>query len=96
MRIVSFDMGRKRLSLTVTLSAPPSVGTGAGRQGGLYLVSLLREPLIIPDLSLPLRNKYGINSGGSPVMSKTYGFLLEFIPMEIGAGMTFLEIALIL
>jgi hypothetical protein len=27
-------------------------------------------------------------------MSKTYGFLLEFIPMEIGAGMTFLEVAL--
>jgi len=27
-------------------------------------------------------------------MSRTYGFLLEFIPMEIGAGMTFLEIAL--
>jgi len=27
-------------------------------------------------------------------MSKTYGFLLEFIPMEIGAGMTFLEITL--
>jgi hypothetical protein len=27
-------------------------------------------------------------------MSKTYGFLLEFIPMKIGAGMTFLEVAL--
>ena len=51
-----------------------------------------REPLIIPDLSLPPRNKYGINSGGSPVISKTYGFLLEFIPMKIGAGMTFLEV----
>jgi hypothetical protein len=25
-------------------------------------------------------------------MSKTYGFLLEFIPMKIGAGMTFLEV----
>jgi hypothetical protein len=24
-------------------------------------------------------------------MSKAYGSLLEFIPMEIGAGMTFLE-----
>jgi hypothetical protein len=45
-------------------------------------------------LSLPPRNKYGVNSGGSPVISKTYGFLLEFIPMEIGAGMTFLEVAL--
>jgi hypothetical protein len=28
-------------------------------------------------------------------MSKAYGFLLEFIPMEIGAGMTFLEVTLI-
>ncbi|MDO9123791.1 MAG: hypothetical protein Q7V12_05140 [Deltaproteobacteria bacterium] len=27
-------------------------------------------------------------------MSKTYGFLLEFIPIKIGAGMTFLEVAL--
>ena len=27
-------------------------------------------------------------------MSRTYGFLLEFIPMKIGAGMTFLEVAL--
>jgi len=27
-------------------------------------------------------------------MSKTYGFLLEFIPMKIGAGMTFLEVTL--
>jgi len=29
-------------------------------------------------------------------MSRTYGFLLESIPMKIGAGMTFLEVALIL
>jgi hypothetical protein len=36
----------------------------------------LREPLIILNLSLPPRNKYGVNSGGSPVMSKAYGFLL--------------------
>jgi hypothetical protein len=27
-------------------------------------------------------------------MSRVYGFLLEFIPMKIGAGMTFLEVAL--
>jgi len=27
-------------------------------------------------------------------MSRTYGFLLESIPMKIGAGMTFLEVAL--
>ena len=27
-------------------------------------------------------------------MSKTYGFLLKFIPMQIGAGMTFLEVVL--
>ena len=27
-------------------------------------------------------------------MSRAYGFLLEFIPMKIGAGMTFLEVAL--
>jgi hypothetical protein len=26
-------------------------------------------------------------------MSRTYGFLLEFSPMKIGAGMTFLEVA---
>jgi len=45
-------------------------------------------------LSLPPRKKYGVNSSGSPVISKIYGFLLEFIPMEIGAGMTFLEVAL--
>jgi cyclopropane fatty-acyl-phospholipid synthase-like methyltransferase len=25
-------------------------------------------------------------------MSRAYGFLLEFIPMKIGAGMTFLEV----
>jgi hypothetical protein len=37
----------------------------------------LREPLIIPNLSLPPRIKYGVNSGGSPVISKTYGFLLS-------------------
>jgi hypothetical protein len=48
----------------------------------------------MPNLSLPPRNKYGVNSGGSPVFSRTYGFLLEFIPMKIGAGMTFLEVAL--
>jgi hypothetical protein len=27
-------------------------------------------------------------------MSRVSGFLLEFIPMKIGAGMTFLEVAL--
>jgi hypothetical protein len=27
-------------------------------------------------------------------MSRAYGFLLESIPMKIGAGMTFLEVAL--
>jgi hypothetical protein len=27
-------------------------------------------------------------------MSRAYGFLLEFTPMQIGAGMTFLEVAL--
>jgi hypothetical protein len=54
----------------------------------------LWEPLIIPNLSLPPRNEYGVNSGGSPVISKAYGFLLEFIPMKIGAGITFLEVAL--
>ena len=52
-------------------------------------VYLKRKHLIIPNLSLPPRNKHGVNSGGSPVKSKTYGFLLEFIPMKIGAGMTF-------
>jgi len=26
-------------------------------------------------------------------MSRAYGFLLEFIPMKIGAGMAFLEVA---
>jgi len=54
----------------------------------------LREPLIIINLSLPPRIKYGVNSGGSPVMSRTSRFRLEFIPIEIGAGMTFLEAAL--
>jgi hypothetical protein len=29
------------------------------------------------------------------VIPKASGFLLEFIPIEIGAGMTFLEIAFI-
>jgi len=29
-------------------------------------------------------------------MSKIYGFLLEFIPMKIGAGMTFFEVTLTL
>ena len=53
-----------------------------------------REPLIIPNLSLPLCNKYGVNSSGSPVISKACEFLLEFTPMKIGAGMTFLEVAL--
>jgi len=37
----------------------------------------LRKPLIIPNLSLPPRIKYGVNSGGSPVMSKAFGFLLS-------------------
>ena len=54
----------------------------------------LREPLIIPNLSLTPRNKYGVNSGGSLVISKICGFLLEFIPMKIGAGMTFLVVTL--
>jgi len=58
--------------------------------------STLREPLIISNSSLPPRIQYGVNSGGSPVMSRAHGFLLEFIPMKIGAGMTFLEVALIL
>jgi hypothetical protein len=35
-----------------------------------------------------------MNSGGGPVMPKASGFPLEFIPIEIGAGMTFLEAAL--
>ncbi len=30
------------------------------------------------------------------MMSRASGFRLEFIPMKIGAGMTFLEVALIL
>jgi hypothetical protein len=50
---------------------------------------IVREPLISSNLSLPPRIQYGVNSGGSPVMPKTYGFLLEFIPIKIGAGMTF-------
>jgi len=29
-------------------------------------------------------------------MSRAYGFLLEFTPMKIGAGMTFLEVAYII
>jgi hypothetical protein len=37
----------------------------------------LREPLIIINLSLPPRIKYGVNSGGSPVISIVYGFLLS-------------------
>jgi len=37
--------------------------------------------------------RYGVNSGGSPGMSRAYGFLLESTPMKIGAGMTFLEVA---
>jgi hypothetical protein len=37
----------------------------------------------------------GVNSGGSPVIPGTYGFPVEFIPMKIGAGMTFFELALI-
>jgi len=37
----------------------------------------LRKPLIIPNLSLPPRIKCGVNSGGSPVMSKAFGFLLS-------------------
>ena len=40
-------------------------------------INHLEEPLIIPDLSLPSRIKYGVNSGGSPVMSKTSEFLLS-------------------
>jgi hypothetical protein len=37
----------------------------------------LREPLIIINLSLPPRIKYGVNSGGSPVISRVSGFLLS-------------------
>jgi len=37
----------------------------------------LREPLIIPNLSLPPRIKYGVNSSGSPVISRACGFLLS-------------------
>ena len=54
-------------------------------------IQYFREPLTIPNGSLPPRIQYWVNSGGSPVMSKTYGFLLESIPMKIGAGMTFLS-----
>jgi hypothetical protein len=46
-----------------------------------------REPLTIPDLSLPPRIRCGVDSGGSPVLLRASGFLLEFIPMKIGAGM---------
>ena len=55
---------------------------------------MLREPLIISNSSLPPRIPCGVNSGGSLVMSKAYGFLPEFTPMQIGAGMTCLEGAL--
>jgi len=59
-------------------------------------------PLIITNFSLPPRIQYGVNSGGSPVVLGPSGFpassagqaLLEFIPMKIGAGMTFLEVAI--
>jgi len=46
---------------------------------------LLKNP---KSLSLPPRNKHGINSSGSPEKLGKTGFLLEFIPMKIGAGMT--------
>jgi hypothetical protein len=36
-----------------------------------------REPLIIINLSLPPRIKHGVNSGGSPVMSRVSGFLFS-------------------
>jgi hypothetical protein len=49
---------------------------------------------IIPNSSLPPLIRYGVNSGGSPVMLRGYEFLLESIPMKIGAGMIFLEVAL--
>jgi hypothetical protein len=42
-----------------------------------WQISKLREPLIIPNLSLPPRIKYGVKSSGSPVISKAYGFLLS-------------------
>ena len=44
----------------------------------------------------PPRIKCKVNSGESPAISNPSGFRLEFIPMKIGAGMTFLEVALIL
>jgi hypothetical protein len=55
----------------------------------------LRKPLTIHNSSLPRFIQYGVNSGGSPVIPGTYGFPVEFIPMKIGAGMTFFELALI-
>jgi hypothetical protein len=48
----------------------------------------------IPKWSLSPRTKYGINFGGNPAMSKAHGFLLEFTPMKIGAGMTFLGVVI--
>ena len=55
----------------------------------------LREPLTLHNLSLRPASSTGVNSGGSPVIPGTYGFPVEFTPMKIGAGMTFLEVALI-
>ncbi|MBM4349741.1 MAG: hypothetical protein FJ106_07630 [Deltaproteobacteria bacterium] len=46
-------------------------------QPGYFSLPFFREPLIIPDSSLPPRIKYGINSSGSPVISRPSGFLLS-------------------
>jgi hypothetical protein len=62
----------------------------------------IRTPPIITNLSFPPRIQHRVNSDGSPVLLGPSGFpassagqaLLEFIPMKIGAGMTFLEAAI--
>ncbi len=50
-----------------------------------WFSGLLRNP---KSLSLPPRIKYGVNCSGSPEKLGKAGFLLEFIPVKTGAGMT--------
>ena len=47
------------------------------KEAALKEIIDIRKPLIITNLSLPPRIKYGVNSGGSPVISRDSGFLLS-------------------
>jgi len=71
-----FLMGRSYTQLPIGFFKY-SMMKGIGTAHDHHHLDSLRDPLIINNLSLPPRIKYGVNFGGSNVMSRASGFLLS-------------------